>query len=312
MPFHLFNWMLLFCLVFLWGTSFLATAIAVAGISPVGIVTLRVVLGALVVVVALSLKQLKLPRTIPAWGAFLLMGLVGNLLPFLLITWGQQSIASGMAGVLMAVMPLATMVLAHYFVAGENLNRFKLLGFLVGIGGIILLLGPVFGGEKHELIGAAAVLVAACLYALNTVLAHALPSFPPLVAAAGVLIASSVVAIPVWLIDAGVGSVLFDSSVSWVSVLSAFVRSISDLTDSSLDSILALVWLGIGPTGIATLIYFNVIQRAGPSFLSTINYLIPAVAFFAGAWVLSEPVTGQSLLALVIVLLGIGLTRYRA
>ncbi len=301
MPFQLLNWILLFCLVFLWGTSFLATALAVDSISPVSIVALRVVLGALVLVAALVLKKIKLPTARPAWTVFVLMGLVGNLLPFFLIAWGQQSIASGVAGVIMAIMPLATMVLAHYFVAGEDLNRFKLLGFAVGISGIVLLLGPVFGGERHQLLGAAAVLLAACFYALNTVLAHALPSFPPLVTAAGVLIASSVVSVPIWLVQAYMAASEVGSTLSWGWIIGG----------SSSDSILALIWLGIGPTGIATLIYFNVIQRAGPSFLSTINYLIPAVAFFTGAWLLSEPVTVQSLLALAVVLIGIALTRYR-
>ncbi|MEH6651098.1 MAG: DMT family transporter [Motiliproteus sp.] len=301
MPFHLTNWILLLCLVFLWGTSFVVTAISVESITPIGIVALRVLLGALVLVAALRLKRLTLPRERIAWGVFLLMGMVGNLLPFFLIAWGQQSITSGMAGVIMAIMPLATMILAHYFVAGENLNRFKLLGFGVGIGGIILLLGPVFGGERHEVLGAIAVLVAACSYALNTVLAHQLPSYSPLMTGAGVLIASSLVAVPIWLYQSGAVALLLRAPGDVFSLLDG-VR---------VDSLVALIWLGIGPTGIATLIYFNVIQRAGPSFLSTINYLIPAVAFFTGALVLNEPVTVQNLLALGLVLLGIALTRYR-
>ncbi|MEH6470456.1 MAG: DMT family transporter [Halopseudomonas sp.] len=302
MPSQLLNWILLCGLILLWGTSFMVTSVAVKTISPMGIVALRVVLGAAVLITVLFVKKLKLPTERSAWGAFFLLGLVGNLLPFFLIAWGQQSIASGMAGVIMAIMPLVTMILAHYFVSGENLNRFKLLGFGVGISGIILLLGPVFGGDGQEILGAAAVLVAACLYALNTVLARILPSFTPLVTGAGVLIAGSLLSVPIWLLQSGiVGSIFNPEAVS---------SSIT--TGISADSLIALIWLGIGPTGIATLIYFKVIQRAGPTFLSTINYLIPAVAFFSGALFLSEPVTRQSILALAIVLLGIGLTRYRA
>ncbi|OMH32185.1 DMT family transporter [Motiliproteus sp. MSK22-1] len=302
MSFQLVNWILLFCLIFLWGTSFLVIAFAVDSISPVGIVALRVLLGAAVLVAALFVKKLTLPTDKRAWFAFFLMGLIGNLLPFFLIAWGQKSITSGMAGVIMAIMPLATMVLAHYFVAGENLNRFKILGFAVGISGIVLLLGPVLGGQRHEILGALSVLIAACCYALNTVLARLLPSFTPLVAGAGVLIAGSIMSLPIWAFQSGIlTSVLNSESTAAYFSLSNF----------STSSLIAVIWLGIGPTGIATIIYFQVIQRAGPTFLSTINYLIPAVAFFSGALFLNEPVTSQSLLALGIVLAGIALTRYR-
>ncbi|MFT6917030.1 MAG: drug/metabolite transporter (DMT)-like permease [Motiliproteus sp.] len=302
MSFQLLNWILLCGLVLLWGSSFLFTTIAVATISPLAIVTFRVVLGAVVLVAALWLKKLKLPTGGAAWGTFFLMGLIGSLLPFFLIAWGQQAISSGMAGVIMAIMPLATMLLAHYFIAGETLNRFKIMGFFLGIGGVTLLLGPVFVGNSAEIIGAFAVVVAACLYALNSVLARRLPSFTPLVTGAGVLIASSTLSVPIWLFYSDILGAAFGPEAATVAVT----------TSVSLDSLIALIWLGIGPTGIATLIYFNVIQRAGPTFFSTINYLIPAVAFFAGALFLDEPVTLQNMLALSIVLLGIGLTRYRA
>jgi drug/metabolite transporter (DMT)-like permease len=77
------------------------------------------------------------------------------------------------------------------------------------------------------------------------------------------------------------------------------------------DSMLAVIWLGVGPTGIATIILFSVIDRAGPTFLSTINYLIPVVAFFSGAWLLSEPVSWLHYVALVTILSGIAVTRIR-
>lgn len=67
-----------------------------------------------------------------------------------------------------------------------------------------------------------------------------------------------------------------------------------------------------GPTGIATIVLFSVIDRAGPTFLSTINYLIPAVAFFCGAWLLDEPVSWMHFAALAAILGGIGITRIRA
>ena len=265
------------------------TSLAVDTIDPVSIVFFRVVIGALVLTLALLVRQERLPTTVQAWLIFLLMGVVGNLLPFFLIAWGQQTIDSGLAGMIMAIMPLITMILAHYLIDGEDLNRYKVIGFLLGITGVSLLLGPVFGGNLQEVMSGLAILIAACSYALNSILVRLLPRFDPKIAAAGVLIAASVSLMPVW---------LSQQTGAW--------------SQMSSTSILSLIWLGIGPTGIATIILFAVIERAGPTFLSTINYLIPVVAFLAGVVILSEPMSWTSIVALLIILSGIAMTRFRA
>jgi drug/metabolite transporter (DMT)-like permease len=274
-------------LVALWGTSFMVTAISVDTIDPISIVFYRLTLGALVLSLVVYARGHSIPLEWRTWGGFLVMAIVGNALPFFLISWGQQEIDSSVAGMIMAIMPLLTMVFAHYFVADETLNRYKILGFALGITGIILLLGPVFKGGGREFWSGLAIFTAASCYAVNSILIKRLPRFNPMVGACGVLVMASLVMLPVWLI------------------LAPENNSISQ------HSMLAVVWLGIGPTGIATIILFLVIDRAGPTFLSTINYLIPVVAFLCGAWLLSEPVTWQHFVALTTILGGIGVTRIR-
>ncbi len=265
------------------------TAISVETVDPLSIVFFRVLIGAMVLTLAVFIKGLKLPVSFKAWLAFLLMGFLGNLLPFFLISWGQQSIDSGIAGMIMAVMPLMTMILAHYFVEGEILNRYKIIGFSLGITGVTILLGPVFEGGLLAFLSGIAIFFAATSYAVNTILVRRLPRYNPTVAGAGVLIAASLSMLPVW-----------------------WLQSSFNLAEVSLLSMSSVIWLGIAPTGIATIILFTVIERAGPTFLSTINYLIPVVAFFSGVVILSEPVNGSSIVALVIILCGIALTRFRA
>jgi len=274
----LINWALLIILVALWGTSFMMIAISVETIDPISVVFFRVVLGALVLALVVFARGQRLPLDARAWGAFMIMAIAGICLPFFLITWGQLAVNSGVAGMIMAIMPLMTMVFAHFCVEDEKLNRFKLIGFAMGITGVTILLGPVFGGGDRELWSGLAIFVAATSYAVNAILVRRLPRFSPLVGGCGVLIASSVVMLP---------------------------NAISQ------DSMIALIWLGIGPTGIATLVLFSVIGRAGPTFLSTINYLIPVVAFFCGAWILSETVYWHHYLALATILSGIALTRIK-
>ena len=280
------NWLLLLCLILLWGTSFLFTSLAVETIDPLSIVFYRVLIGAIVLTAYLYFRRKSLPREIKSWLIFLLFGFVGNLLPFFLIAWGQQSIESGLAGMIMAIMPLITMLLAHYFIEGEDLNLFKIIGFVLGISGISLLLGPVFTGTILEMLSAIAILIAACSYAVNTILVRRLPHFDPVIAGTGLLIAASISLFIPWLL---------------------FTKPVSDAVSTT--SLVSLIWLGIGPTGIATIILFVVIDRAGPTFLSTINYLIPVVAFLAGVIFLNERLSWISLLALVIILTGTSLTR---
>jgi len=284
----LLNWSLLMVLVALWGTSFLFTAISVDSIDPVSVVFYRLVLGALVLSLVVYARGLSFPRSARIWGGFLLMAIAGNALPFFLISWGQQTIDSGVAGMIMAIMPLMTMVLAHYLVEGETLNRYKITGFCLGISGVTLLLGPVFEGGTHAFLSGVAIFTAATCYAVNAILIKRLPRFSPMVGACGVLIMASLVILPFWLL------------------LAPANNSISS------DSMMSVIWLGIGPTGIATIVLFLVIDRAGPTFLSTINYLVPVVAFFAGAWILSEPVSWHHFAALAAILGGIAITRFRA
>ena len=277
------------CLVMLWGTSFMFTSISVESVDPLSVVFARVLIAALILTSVIYLKGDRLPFKGTDWLAFIAMGFVGNLLPFFLISWGQLSVNSGIAGMIMAIMPLMTMLLAHYLIEGETLNRYKIIGFIFGISGVTILLGPVFEGGGRALLGGIAILIAATSYAVNTILVRRLPKFSPMVGAAGVMVAASFIMLPVW---------LFQNTLNFDQL--------------SLRSINSVIWLGIGPTAIATMILFAVIERAGPTFLSTINYMIPVVAFFAGAYILSEPVEWSSIFALIIILTGIALTRFRA
>lgn len=282
----LINWLLLLSLVLIWGTSFMFTALSLDSFSPLFTTHLRLVLGALTLLACVYFKGLRFPVAWKDTGIFLLLGLVGNALPFFLISWGQQEVPSGTAGVLMAVMPMMTLILAHIWVDNERLNRFKLLGVITGFSGVYLLLRPD-SSAVNELLHPLAILLAACCYAANTILVRRLSSHHPLVGGAGMLLGASILTLPFFL----------------------FFESLPQAPAPS--SVIALIWLGLIPTGLASMVYFTIIHRAGPSFLSNLNFLVPVVAFFTGALLLNEPLTLSSLIALGIILSGIFLTRLR-
>jgi drug/metabolite transporter (DMT)-like permease len=282
------DWISLLMLILLWGSSFMFITVSLQSFSPVGIVSLRVLIAAILLTLFMFAKGLRLPTDPLAWGVFLLLGIMGNLLPFLLISIGQKEVSSGIAGLLMAFMPLSTMILAHYFVSGENLNRFKILGFVLGITGVAIVLWPSIVGAHSNLLSSLLILLATFSYAINTILVRRLPSYNPVVMTAGVMIISSIIIVPFWL---------------W--------QDLPWQQSYSLKATLSVLWLGIGPTAVATIILFAVISSAGPTFLSYINYVIPVVAYFTGALILGEAIEWQSLAAMLLIILGIALTRKR-
>ena len=280
------NWSMWLGLIFLWGTSFMFMSISLESFSPVGVVAMRVLLGAIVLGGVLWVKGLHLPRDFKSWLMFLLFGLLGNLLPFSFISFGQQSVSSGVAGLLMASMPLFTMVLAHFLVPNERLNLYKIIGFCLGILGVMIIMYPSIQGVGNTFFGIVLILMASISYSVNSVMVRLLPDFNPIVAGVGMMIVGSLIIVPIWLYQ----------DMPWQ-------------LEYSQRAVLSTIWLGIGPTGLATLLYFAVIRNAGPTFLSNINYVIPVVAYFTGALVLSEVIEWESLVALGLILVGIGVAR---
>ena len=283
---QIINWSLLFSLVALWGSSFLSIKISLESFSPEQVVVLRLCIAAVVLVGILLARGKKIPVKPWPWIHFLILALVGSVIPFWLTAKVQVLVTSGMAGLLMAIMPLMTLVLAHFFIDGENLNRNKLLGFVFGIGGIVLILGPTILGSQNSLVGCLLVLSAAILYAGNSIIARRLPSYNSSVVSTGAMICSALASLVIW------PSAL---NIEWQTI--------------NTSSLVTIIWLGVFPTAVASIILFALIQRAGPTFLSNINYLIPVVAYFLGALVLGELVVWHDVLALGAILFGIVVSR---
>ena len=234
------------------------------------------------------LKGKSLPRSPLPWLHFSIFAVIGNVLPYILIAKGQLSISSGMAGLLMSIMPLVTLILAHFFIPNDKLNRYKIIGFVLGISGVIFILGPSLNDNTNTVFGIFLVLAAACSYAINTICATRLPSYDPLVSSSCVLIIASVISFLIW------------PDIFYFNVVNL-----------SLISGLSILLLGIFPTAIALVIYFNIVNSAGATFLSNINYLIPVVAFFLGALVLGESILWHNILALLLIISGIVISRFR-
>ena len=284
------HWALLFYLVVFWGFAFGLIAMALEVFHPVALVWGRLTLGAMVMTCVLVYKRLSLP-TDPVWLLRLLvLSVTGNVLPFVLIAWAEQHVASGEVGLLMALMPITTLVMGHYFLTHEKFTRQRMIGVFLGLAGVTLLLGDdwwIYGGELR-LSGQLVTLLATFCYAANGIYAKRLPPIDPVVLSAGSL---------------SVGSIILLAPAIWIQDWShSFVVS---------SAWFALFILGTMATGVATWVYFIVVGEVGPGFLSTINYLIPGVAFLVGIAVLGEAAGWPQYTALMLVLSGVWLIQPR-
>lgn len=285
------DWALLLALSAMWGSTFMFNKLGVATVPPATLVAVRCAVGLFTLLALLNLRGLRLPPWGPIWGTYTVMALLGNAVPFYFITWGQQVVDSALAGITMSIMPLATLVLAHFFVSGEHLTWRRAGGFALGFLGIVLLFDPAaltdVGGSR-EIVYQLGVLAGALCYAANSVTARRLVVADFLVAASGTLLVATVVSVPV-----------------------ALVVDRPWTLEPSLGSVASILWIGVGPTGIATVFYYRLISSAGPTFMSIVNYLSPAIAVLLGVALLDEEPGVNAYAGLALILSGIAVSQWR-
>lgn len=285
------DWLLLLSLVVLWGSAFATTKVALQTIAPEWTVALRILLAACVLLPATWLAGQSLPREGRHWVWLAALAICGNIAPFYAISWGQQHIASSLAGVLVGSIPLVTLLLAHIFVPGERLTPMRTIGFLTGFAGLLLIIGPdaltSMETSGIKLWAQLAVLAGALFYATNSIIARRAPNMPVLSKSAGVLLLGGILSTPI-----------------------AAIAEPAPFADASSLSIAAILALGLFPTALATLIFFRLIDRAGPSFASLINYLVPVFALTAGVLVMGEHASYEMLGGLALILSGIAVSEF--
>lgn len=290
------NWLRIGALGMIWGASFMFVSVALTGVGPFFLAAVRIMLGAGFLLCLLRLKGRKLPplggvegRRI--WQFALVMALFSNVFPFILLSWAQQSVASGFAGVCMAAVPLLILPLAHFLVPGERMSLRRLVGFVLGTVGVVVLIGPeafTSTGKDMESLARLACLGAAGGYAIGSIATRLSPEVDRLSLSALVLMLAAGIIVPLALAVEG-----------WPNAL-------------NIKSLLALLYLGILPTGVAQILLVQVNREAGPSFFSLVNYMVPVWSVILGALVLSEALPPSLLAAMTLILVGVGLSQWGA
>lgn len=257
-------------LAFIWGGSFLSNRAAVEHVPVLTIVAFRVGGAALALWAYILATRLPLPPR-RSLGAFLVVGVLNNVMPFSLIVWGQSHIPSGLAGILNASTAIFTVLLAGLVFRDERLSARKATGVAIGFAGVVAAIGP---DELRALdltsLGQLAILAAAMCYALSGIYARtALRGIRPEVSAAGTLAGAAVVMIPLALWQDGLPTLAYPLT-AWAGM-----------------SYLALI-----ASAFAYILFYRVLTLAGAGNLSLVTLMVAPVAILLGALFYGETLHG--------------------
>ncbi len=275
-------------LALFWGSSFLWIKMGLAGFTPVQMTFIRVLLGATVLVVLCYAGGNRLPRDRRLWGHLVVAALIGNAVPFTLFGIGEQTVDSGVAGVLNATTPLWVLMIAIMLRVERDLSVTKVSGLVLGFLGTLLIFSPweaEIGGS-----GALLILLAAIMYAISF-------------AYIGRFVSGRGVA-PI---------ALSASQILSATGLMALAVPVQGLDPVHLrwDAVVAVAILGVFGTGFAFALNYRLITDEGPTNAASVGYLLPVVSVLLGALFLDEALTPHVIAGMVVVLGGVALTRVR-
>jgi drug/metabolite transporter (DMT)-like permease len=273
------SWALLLALSLIWGGSFLFVGIAIKELPPLLIVLARVGMAAAILIPVHMLLQGPIPRDAKTWAACGFMSVMNNVLPFTAIAWGQQYIESGLASVINATTPIFA-VLSLALFGMESLSKRKIFGIVVGVAGVVILKGAGFGTLGPQMLGILAVVFASVCYGFSSPWSKTkLVGIPPLTIATCQLAISTII----------------------MAVIVGFFAEPVQYANASGQTWLALLLLAAVSTSFAYLIFFRIIQRAGPAFVSLVTMVIPISAIALGYAVLGERLDLHELIGAAII-----------
>jgi drug/metabolite transporter (DMT)-like permease len=278
------EWSLLLLLSVIWGGSFPFMKVAVRDIEPMTLIFLRISIGALVLVPALRLQGGRLPRDPASWKRLFIMAFFNNVIPFNLIAWGLQHIDSSFGSILNATTPIFSVILVQILTRSDRLTVNRAAGVLIGWVGVAALLGldSLSSGGSH-LGGQLAILGASCSYALGAIYSRrTAASATPAAVSAGVLSAAAVQAFIAALIFEGIPETL-----------------------PSASSLLAVAGLGVLCTGGAYLIYYRLLNAAGPTNVLLVTFLVPVTSVLLSVLMLNEQFSLDRIIGSAILFLGL-------
>ena len=275
--------LLLALLSLLWGASYGLIKVAVATITPVTLVGIRVLIAASLLWLVVLFRRRAVPTDAGTWRRFCVQAVIGYMAPFTMITWGQQFVDSGLAGILNSTTPIFVFLITLLWTRQEEVTFERGLGVLVGLGGVTFLIGfEALKGLGSDVFGQLAITGATISYGFAMIYGRRFASVAPEVTAAATLTIAAIVMLP--------ASVIIDDPAA---------------LSPSLTSVLALLALASLSTAAAFVLYFRLVNTLGALGTSSVAYARAAVSVVIGVVLLSEPLTWQLVTGFVAILIGV-------
>ena len=282
-------WIYLLLLSSFWGASFYFIEVGLEHLSPVWLVSLRLISGAICLCTWLTITSVSLPYQLAFWRDCLVMGVLNNLAPFCLIAWGQLSVTGGMASILNANTAFIGVLVSALFLKTEPLRVNRVAGVIIGVSGVAVAIGVnPLSGETGSVWGQLAIVLATLFYALAGVWGRVrLSSYQAVQGACGMLLCSAVLSVPLALLLSG-------------------QPSVSLLQSAHLGTLVVLI-LGIGLLGTAMAypLYFKVLELAGASNLLLVTIIVPVFALSLDALLLGQLVSWSAMAGFGLVAFGL-------
>ena len=276
------DYFLLTLLALIWASAFFNIKIATYSYGPITIAFLRIFFGAIPVVILCLAKNIKIEAFSKDWIWYSSIGIINLVIPFFLIAYGVQKVQSNLAAILMSSTPISATILAHFFVDKEKITLFKLIGIVLGFLGIIYLFSDNLLITNSNFIYALMILLGSTFYVIGGILTLKISHKRNENVTASILIWGTIIAFPI--------SLFLDQP--WT-------------LSPSFESTLALIYLGVFPTGVAWLLRFAILKKNGLVSQAQVAYLIPIFGVVLGYIFLNELITSKVMIALIAVVLGI-------
>ena len=283
------DWVIFLLLGFIWGSSYLFIKLAVDDFGTFTLVALRLIVGGYLLWIVIRVAGQELPRDRRIYGHLIVMAIINITIPFLLITWAEQSVESSLAAILTSPVPLFAIVLSALFLPDEPMRVNGLIGLIVGFIGVVIITSRGLTGAGSSLIGEIALLGAALSYAAGAVYSRRnVRGVPPMIPA--------------------VFQVTFAAII--VGVLAIILERPWEARPDA-QAVFSILWLGILGSGIAYLFVFRLFAHWGATRTTLVAYLLPVVGIVLGYLVLAEPVDARLIVGTGLVIAGVALVNSR-
>jgi len=275
----------------IWGSSFLFMKVALHGVSPAQVVWARLLLGAVTLGVFVALRRERLPRRLRVWAHMSVLALSFCVVPFLLFSWAQQYVTSGLASIYNATTPIMTAVMAWAVFRVEKLKPAQIAGILVGVVGVMVIIAPWQGLDlTQSLLAQLAILGATACYGFSLAYMRR------------------------FVADSGMSALVFSFlNIGIAAVIMLILTPVVAASPVHLDVwiVLSLLTLGCAGTGVAYIWNQNVLRAWGPTRASTVTYITPVVGVALGILLLDERLHWNEPVGAVLVFVGILLAQDR-